>query len=242
MPDNHVLTDRCCQRHLSAVRCGCTRSPASSSSRSRSAAPTRLTESGLSITEWKPVTGVLPPFVEADWQAEFQKYQAIPQYREVQPRHEPRCLQDDLLLGVVAPACWRAPTGFVFLVPFLFFLWRGWIRTGLKARLWTIFAGGAALGAVGWWMVSSAGRQQSRQRVAIPARLSSDVGLRDLRRGAVDRAKSEARWLARDDAGRGAGAVARGSVGAARCWCCCRSISARWWRASMPDWSITPGP
>jgi cytochrome c oxidase assembly protein subunit 15 len=43
----------------------------------------------------------------------------------------------------------------VFLLPFLFFLWRGWIPKGLKARLWTIFAGGAALGAVGWWMVSS---------------------------------------------------------------------------------------
>src|SRR5512147_568317 len=44
---------------------------------------TRLTESGLSITEWKPVTGVLPPLSDSDWQAEFEKYQAIPQYREL---------------------------------------------------------------------------------------------------------------------------------------------------------------
>ncbi|HET7912083.1 MAG TPA: COX15/CtaA family protein, partial [Pseudolabrys sp.] len=44
---------------------------------------TRLTESGLSIVEWKPVTGVLPPFSQREWQAEFEKYQAIPQYREL---------------------------------------------------------------------------------------------------------------------------------------------------------------
>src|SRR6187551_3916523 len=44
---------------------------------------TRLTESGLSIVEWKPVTGVLPPLSPAEWQAEFAKYQAIPQYREL---------------------------------------------------------------------------------------------------------------------------------------------------------------
>ena len=44
---------------------------------------TRLTESGLSIVEWKPVTGVLPPLSESDWQTEFTKYQAIPQYREI---------------------------------------------------------------------------------------------------------------------------------------------------------------
>src|SRR5689334_24010919 len=44
---------------------------------------TRLTESGLSITEWKPVTGVMPPLSQSEWQAEFQRYQAIPQYREL---------------------------------------------------------------------------------------------------------------------------------------------------------------
>ena len=52
---------------------------------------TRLTESGLSITEWQPVMGVLPPLSDSAWQAEFEKYQAIPQYRELNQRHEPRC-------------------------------------------------------------------------------------------------------------------------------------------------------
>jgi cytochrome c oxidase assembly protein subunit 15 len=115
---------------------------------------TRLTESGLSITEWKPVTGVLPPLSQADWQADFAKYQAIPQYKE---------LNQGMTLGqykVIYAWEWShrllaRSTGFVFLLPFVFFLWRGWVPRRLKARLWIIFGGGAALGAVGWWMVSS---------------------------------------------------------------------------------------
>lgn len=115
---------------------------------------TRLTESGLSITEWKPVTGVLPPLSDADWQAEFQKYRAIPQYQQVN-----RGMSLDAF-KVIYYWEWShrflaRTTGFVFLVPFLFFLWRGWIPRGLKMRLWIIFAGGASLGAIGWWMVSS---------------------------------------------------------------------------------------
>ena len=115
---------------------------------------TRLTESGLSIVEWKPVTGVLPPLSESDWQAEFAKYQAIPQYRE---------LNRGMSLDAFKTIYWwewshrllARATGAVFLLPFLFFLWRGWIPSKLRNRLWAIFAGGAALGAVGWWMVSS---------------------------------------------------------------------------------------
>lgn len=115
---------------------------------------TRLTESGLSITEWKPVTGVLPPLSHAEWQAEFQKYQAIPQYRE---------LNEGMSLGGFQVIYWwewthrllARTTGVVFLLPFLFFLWRGDIPKHLRTRLWTIFGGGAALGAVGWWMVAS---------------------------------------------------------------------------------------
>jgi cytochrome c oxidase assembly protein subunit 15 len=115
---------------------------------------TRLTESGLSITEWKPVTGVLPPLSQSDWQADFDKYKAIPQYRQLN--------QGMTLDQYKVIYFWEwshrllaRSTGFVFLLPFLFFLWRGWIPKGLKARLWAIFMGGAALGAVGWWMVSS---------------------------------------------------------------------------------------
>ena len=115
---------------------------------------TRLTESGLSITEWKPVTGVIPPLSERAWQAEFKAYQAIPQYNE---------LNRGMSLGQFKVIYWweythrllARATGFVFLVPFLFFLWLGYVPRRLRVRLWTIFGAGAFLGAVGWWMVSS---------------------------------------------------------------------------------------
>jgi heme a synthase len=115
---------------------------------------TRLTESGLSIVEWKPVTGALPPLSPEAWQAEFAKYQQIPQYRE---------LNRGMSLEQFKTIYWwewshrflARLVGAAFLLPFLFFLWRGWIEPGLKARLWTLFGLGALLGAVGWWMVSS---------------------------------------------------------------------------------------
>src|SRR5262245_50087883 len=115
---------------------------------------TRLTESGLSIVEWKPVTGVLPPLSQAEWRTEFDKYQTIPQYRE---------LNRGMSLDAFKTIYWwewshrllARLTGAVFLLPLLFFLWRGDIPPRLRVRLWTIFGAGAALGAVGWWMVSS---------------------------------------------------------------------------------------
>ena len=115
---------------------------------------TRLTESGLSITEWKPVLGALPPLSDAQWQAEFQKYQAIPQYH---------ALNAGMSLAAFKNIYWWEWThrligrliGFVFLLPLLWFLWRGWIRAGLRGRLWFIFGLGALQGAVGWWMVAS---------------------------------------------------------------------------------------
>jgi heme a synthase len=115
---------------------------------------TRLTESGLSIVEWKPVTGVVPPLDAAGWQAEFAKYQTIPQYRE---------RNAGMTLDAFKTIYWwewshrvlARLIGGAFLIPFLFFLWRGWIEPSLRPRLWTIFGLGAALGAVGWWMVAS---------------------------------------------------------------------------------------
>ncbi|WP_137046678.1 COX15/CtaA family protein [Pseudolabrys sp. FHR47] len=115
---------------------------------------TRLTESGLSITEWKPVTGVLPPLSDVDWQAEFDKYRQIPQYQQVNKGMSLDAFKT-IFYWEWSHRLLARTTGFVFLVPFLFFLARGMIPRGLKARLWLIFAGGAALGAVGWWMVSS---------------------------------------------------------------------------------------
>jgi heme a synthase len=111
---------------------------------------TRLTESGLSITEWKPVMGVVPPLSQDAWQAAFEKYQAIPQYRE---------MNSGMSLDEFKTIYWWEWThrllgrvvGAAYLLPFLFFLWRGWVTP----LLWFIFGLGALQGAVGWWMVAS---------------------------------------------------------------------------------------
>ena len=115
---------------------------------------TRLTESGLSIVEWQPVAGTLPPLSAAQWQSEFDKYRATPQYRHLNAGMSLdefkviyRWEWAHRLLGRVI--------GAAFLLPFLFFLWRGWVTPRLRARLWAIFALGALQGAVGWWMVAS---------------------------------------------------------------------------------------
>ena len=115
---------------------------------------TRLTESGLSITEWKPVTGVLPPMSQGDWQAEFDKYRQIPQYRELN-RGMPLDQFKTIYWWEWSHRFLARLVGAAFLLPFLYFLWRGMIPRELRTRLWLIFLGGAALGAVGWWMVSS---------------------------------------------------------------------------------------
>lgn len=115
---------------------------------------TRLTESGLSITEWKPVTGVLPPLTETQWQVELEKYKTIPQYRE---------LNRGMTLSEFKTIFWwewahrllGRTIGAAFLLPFLFFLWRGFIGRGLRWQLWTLFGLGGLQGAVGWWMVYS---------------------------------------------------------------------------------------
>jgi heme a synthase len=115
---------------------------------------TRLTQSGLSIVEWKPVAGVIPPLSQADWQAEFDKYKAIPQYERV---NRGMSLEEfktifwwewsHRLLGRLI--------GATFALPFLWFLWRGFIDRGLAVALAGIFMLGAVQGAVGWWMVAS---------------------------------------------------------------------------------------
>jgi cytochrome c oxidase assembly protein subunit 15 len=115
---------------------------------------TRLTESGLSIVEWKPVTGLLPPLDEGAWQAEFEKYQTIPQYRE---RNRGMSLADfkTIYWWEWTHRLLARLVGVAFLLPLLWFLWRGWIEPPLRTRLWTMFGAGALLGGAGWWMVSS---------------------------------------------------------------------------------------
>ncbi|HTG03152.1 MAG TPA: COX15/CtaA family protein [Bradyrhizobium sp.] len=115
---------------------------------------TRLTESGLSIVEWKPVTGTLPPLNQAQWIEAFEAYKTIPQYRE---------LNAGMNLAEFKTIFWwewshrllGRVIGVAYLLPFLWFLWRGALSAELRRRLWLIFGLGALQGAVGWWMVAS---------------------------------------------------------------------------------------
>ncbi len=129
---------------------------------------TRLTESGLSITEWQPVTGVLPPLDAAQWQAEFDKYRAIPQYRAI---HADMTLSDFKLIFFweYLHRLWGRLILVVYVVPFLYFLLRGRVSGSLAPRLIGLLALGGLEGPLGWYMVKSglAGRiEVSQYRLA----------------------------------------------------------------------------
>jgi heme a synthase len=117
---------------------------------------TRLTESGLSITEWKPISGTLPPLNEAAWVQAFQKYQQIPEYKEISGPAGMTLSQFKFiffwewvhrLLGRVI--------GLAFALPFLWFAVRRAIPKSYGLRLFALLALGGLQGAIGWWMVSS---------------------------------------------------------------------------------------
>jgi cytochrome c oxidase assembly protein subunit 15 len=117
---------------------------------------TRLTESGLSITEWKPVTGFIPPLSEAAWQAEFDAYKRIPQYLEVNGPAGMTLAQYkfiyfwEWLHRVIARLI-----GLAFALPLAWFWIKRQIPQGYKPRLLALLALGSLQGAVGWWMVTS---------------------------------------------------------------------------------------
>jgi heme a synthase len=115
---------------------------------------TRLSEAGLSITEWQPVTGVLPPLDDGAWMAEFDKYKAIPQYRAI---HADMTLGEFkvIFFWEYLHRLWGRLIGVVFAVPFLCFLLRGRIRRPLVPRLVGLFVLGALQGLLGWYMVES---------------------------------------------------------------------------------------
>ena len=115
---------------------------------------TRLTQSGLSITEWKPVMGVVPPLSQEAWQAEFAKYRAIPQYATLFP--------DMDLAGFKSIFYWEwghrllgRIIGIVMAVPLIVFWVTGRLTPRLKPRLLGLFALGGLQGLIGWFMVKS---------------------------------------------------------------------------------------
>lgn len=115
---------------------------------------TRLTGSGLSITEWKPIMGAVPPLSAADWHEAFEKYKEIPQYHQV---------NRGMSLEAFKAIFWwewghrflARLVGVAFLVPFLVFLSLGYIRRSLVPRMVGLFALGGLQGFIGWYMVAS---------------------------------------------------------------------------------------
>ncbi|GGF69262.1 heme A synthase [Paracoccus acridae] len=135
---------------------------------------TRLTGSGLSITEWAPVTGTIPPLNEADWQAEFEAYKQIPQYSQVNPDMDLAGFKE-IYLWEWAHRLLGRLIGLVWAAGFVFFLATRRIPTGWAPRLLGLGALGGLQGAIGWWMVSS-GLVEGMTRVA-SYRLATHLGL-----------------------------------------------------------------
>jgi heme a synthase len=117
---------------------------------------TRLTESGLSITEWKPVTGALPPFSEPAWADEFTKYRQIPEYREIAgPAGMTLAAFKHIYFWEWAHRLLARLVGISFALPFLWFAVKRAIPKGYGPRLAALLALGGLQGAIGWWMVAS---------------------------------------------------------------------------------------
>ncbi|HEX2112884.1 MAG TPA: COX15/CtaA family protein [Alphaproteobacteria bacterium] len=134
---------------------------------------TRLTESGLSITEWKPVTGAIPPLSEGAWQDAFAKYQQIPEYRH---RNMGMTLPEfkNIFWWEFVHRLWGRLIGLVYAVPLVWFVLRGQVRGPLAWKLAGIFLLGGLQGVLGWYMVQSG----LVDRVDVsPYRLTAHLGL-----------------------------------------------------------------
>ena len=117
---------------------------------------TRLTESGVSITEWNVVSGTLPPLSEGEWAAEFARYRQTPQYILINgPAGMTLATYKFIFFWEWVHRLLARGIGLVFAAPLLWFWLRGQIPAGYKPRLVALLALGALQGAVGWWMVKS---------------------------------------------------------------------------------------
>src|SRR5690606_17181768 len=115
---------------------------------------TRLTNSGLSITEWKPIHGVIPPLNQAEWLEEFAKYQQIPEYREINQGMSLAAFKTIFWWEWVHRMLARG-VGIIFALPRILFWAAGRLEQRVKPRLVGILALGGLQGAIGWWMVAS---------------------------------------------------------------------------------------
>jgi cytochrome c oxidase assembly protein subunit 15 len=135
---------------------------------------TRLTGSGLSIMEWAPLSGILPPLSEAEWQRLYDLYRTIPQYQLLNAGFGMEGFRQIFWLEWLHRV-WGRLIGLAYLGGFLFLWWRGAIPRALMPRLWLLFALGGLQGAIGWFMVAS-GFAADRTAVS-PYRLVLHLGM-----------------------------------------------------------------
>ena len=115
---------------------------------------TRLTNSGLSMVDWKPLMGVVPPMSEADWQHMFYKYQQFPEYQKINMGMTLEEFKSIFMYEYLHRVLGRL-IGVIFTVPFLFFLFTKRIKAGLTPKLVLMLLGGGFQGLLGWYMVKS---------------------------------------------------------------------------------------
>lgn len=115
---------------------------------------TRLTESGLSITEWRPVTGSLPPLSDEDWEAEFQKYQSSPEFKMLNPNMDLAGFKKIYYMEW-AHRLWGRVVGLTFVIPAAYFIARRKVSKSVAIKLIAIAGLIGLQGFIGWWMVKS---------------------------------------------------------------------------------------
>ncbi len=115
---------------------------------------TRLTDSGLSMVEWRPVSGWLPPFGDAEWREVFAKYRSYPEYQKINAGMTLEEFEGIFWLEFLH-RLWGRVIGVVFIVPLVYFVVRGWLSRQLRWRLVGAAVLGGLQGGLGWFMVKS---------------------------------------------------------------------------------------
>lgn len=115
---------------------------------------TRLTGSGLSITRWEIVTGTVPPMNDNDWEVAFSEYKQTPQYAKLNDGMSVKEFKF-IYFWEYVHRLWARLMGFVFVIPFVYFIWKGWLRGKLLVQTFFLFFLAALVASFGWIMVAS---------------------------------------------------------------------------------------
>jgi cytochrome c oxidase assembly protein subunit 15 len=115
---------------------------------------TRLTNSGLSMVEWKPLMGIIPPLTEQAWLETFDKYKQFPEYQKINQGMDLAGFKSIFMFEYLHRVLGRL-IGMMYLLPMLYFAFKGRVRPGLMPRLWILFFMGGFQGLLGWYMVKS---------------------------------------------------------------------------------------